>query len=448
MRRMSHPSQVSIGIAAVVAASLCPAAVADARQAGAVRCGQVITRDTTLRQDLSNCRGDGLKIGADGVTLNLGGHTIDGTNADGSEGVAVDGHSRVTIRNGRVRQFRVNGVALRKSPRGRVADLVVQAIGAGGKENEPVSAGIFVQRSNDVTVDRTAVSNAVQAYQADGMVFLESKGLRITRNRASANAWNGIAVVNSPGARIEDNRTERNTNSGIFVANANGATIDGNRSNHQEHPDTGGIVVLSTKRLTVTDNRTNGNTIGISLESGVTSAKVARNSVSGGGDGIALLECDGNTVERNKVTSVGGVGILLDAFGPEEATPNGSDDNTIDRNEIKSSGLAGILVVSGSDGNRITRNVANGSQGNGQNGDPAGGILIDGATANLLDGNTTSRNSTDGVHVATAGNTVAATTALDNLRRGIEAVDGTIDGGGNHASGNGLEPQCTGVTCA
>jgi hypothetical protein len=48
----------------------------------------------------------------------------------------------------------------------------------------------------------------------------------------------------------------------------------------------------------------------------------------------------------------------------------------------------------------------------------------------------------------TAGNTVKATTALDNLRRGIEAVDGTIDGGGNHASGNGLEPQCAGVTCA
>jgi hypothetical protein len=54
----------------------------------------------------------------------------------------------------------------------------------------------------------------------------------------------------------------------------------------------------------------------------------------------------------------------------------------------------------------------------------------------------------DGVHIRTAGNTVAATTALDNLRRGIEAVDGTIDGGGNRASGNGLEPQCTGVACA
>src|SRR3954447_15311436 len=342
MRRMSYPSQAPIGIAALIAAVLCQAGVADARQPGAVRCGQVITRDTTLRHDLSNCRGDGLKIGADGVTLDLGGHTIDGTNADGSEGIAVDGHSRVTIRNGRVRQFRVNGVALRRSPRGRVADLVVQAIGAGGRENEPVSAGIFVQRSNDVRIDRNAASNDVHAYQSDGMVFLQSKRVRITRNRSSSNAWNGIALVDSPGARIEDNRTERNANTGIFVANAPGVTIDGNRSNRHERPDTGGIVVLATENATITGNRTNGNTTGISLELGVASAKVSRNTVSGGGDGIALLESDGNTVERNTVTSVGGVGIYLDAFGPEDATPNGSDDNTTARNQVSASGLSGI----------------------------------------------------------------------------------------------------------
>jgi parallel beta-helix repeat protein len=445
---MNQRTHITAGVATLAAAILCPAAVADAKRADAVRCGQVIKRDTTLRADLVNCPGSGLIIGADGVTLDLGGHRIDGTNADGGEGIAVDGHAGVTIRNGRVRQFRFNGVAIRKSRHARVAHLNVEAIGAGGKENEPVSAGIFVQRSNDAALDGNRVSNAVKAYQADGIVVLQSKRLRVVGNRSSANAWNGIVVIDSPNARIADNRTERNTNSGILVANATGVTIDGNRSNNQEHPDTGGIVVLATKDAAVTGNRTNGNNIGISLESGVTSAKVARNTVSGGGDGIALLESDGNTVERNQAKSVGGVGIVLDVFGPPDASPNGSDDNTIDRNEVKSSGLAGILVVGGSDGNRITRNVSNGSRGNGQNGDPDGGILIDGATANRLDGNTASGNSTDGVRITTAGNTVAGTTALDNLRRGIEAVDGTIDGGGNHATGNGLEPQCTGVACA
>ncbi|MEA2660835.1 MAG: hypothetical protein QOH08_407 [Chloroflexota bacterium] len=445
---MSHRSHAPAGIAAVIATVLCPAAAAHARQGGDPHCGQTITRDTTLRHDLSGCRGDGLKIGADGVTLDLGGHTVDGTNAAGGEGIAVDGHARVTIRNGRVQQFRVNGVAARKSPHVRITHLDVGAIGAGGKENEPVSAGIFVQGSDKAEVMVNRVSNAVEAYQADGIVVLDSKRPHVVYNSSSRNAWNGIAVFNSPRADIQRNRTEQNVNTGIFAANVTGATIAGNTSNRQQHPDTGGIVVLSTKSETVTDNQTNGNTTGISIELGVGSATVARNKVSGGGDGIALLESDGNTVARNQVTGVGGVGIYLDAFGPDPTATTGADDNTIAHNQVSASGLAGIALFGASDGNRLTSNVASASRGDGINGDPAGGIYIEASASNVLDDNTASKNSADGVRITSAGNTVKSTTALDNLRRGIDAVEGTIDGGGNHARGNGLEPQCTGVACA
>ena len=84
-----------------------------------------------------------------------------------------------------------------------------------------------------------------------------------------------------------------------------------------------------------------------------------------------------------------------------------------------------VLIVGGSDGNVLTGNVSNLNHGTGANGDPSGGILIDGATGNRLDGNV----------------------ANDNVRRGIEAAEGNVDGGGNKASGNGLEPQCVGVAC-
>ena len=43
-----------------------------------VSCGDVITQDTTLDSDLVNCPGDGVVIGASGITLDLAGHTIDG----------------------------------------------------------------------------------------------------------------------------------------------------------------------------------------------------------------------------------------------------------------------------------------------------------------------------------------------------------------------------------
>jgi parallel beta-helix repeat protein len=444
---MSHMSQVRICVASVAtAALLLPLAPASARSP--VHCGQVIKQDTTLKANLLNCPGRGLTIGANGVTLNLAGHRIDGTNARGSEGIVVDGHSHVTIRNGRVAQFRVNGVAIRKSPHARVMHLKVAGIGAGGKEGQPVSAGIFVQGSSDAQLRLNRVSNAVKAFQADGIVVLDSKRPHVVGNSASANAWNGIVVVNSPTAEIRRNRTDHNTNSGIFAANDSNATIADNDANGQKNPDTAGIAVLAAKHATVSGNRATGNGgSGIALESGTTAAKVTGNTVKGGGDGIALLECDSNTVKGNHVTGVGGVGIYLDAFGPDDATKTGSDDNTIAQNRVKSSGLAGIAIFGGSDGNRLTGNVSDGSRGDGSNDDPSSGILIDGSTGNKLEGNTTSKNTADGVHITAAGNTVASTTALDNLRRGIDAVAGTIDGGGNHASGNGLEPQCTGVAC-
>ena len=47
--------------------------------AGGLACGAVIVKSTTLRNDLKNCPGNGLVIGADNLTLDLGGHTIDGT---------------------------------------------------------------------------------------------------------------------------------------------------------------------------------------------------------------------------------------------------------------------------------------------------------------------------------------------------------------------------------
>ena len=202
--------------------------------AAAVQCGQVITSDTTLANDLVDCPGTALTIGADGVTLDLGGHLVDGTNASGSEGIAVDGRTGVTIRRGTVREFRVNGVALRDAGDAKVADLTVSAIGAGGVEGEDVSAGIFVRGSDDVDLRDNRVSNDVDAFQADGIVVLASKRVELMRNDTSANAWNGMVVVGSPRARVLSNRTVGNGNSGIFVASAPSVRIARNVAGDHE----------------------------------------------------------------------------------------------------------------------------------------------------------------------------------------------------------------------
>ncbi len=104
-----------------MAASLFVIGPAGADQQGAVlECGTIITEDTVLVADIGPCGdvvsepghasgGHGLVIGADGVDLDLNGHTIFGLGGSvvphQASGVLVDGHSDVSVSDGTVRDF-------------------------------------------------------------------------------------------------------------------------------------------------------------------------------------------------------------------------------------------------------------------------------------------------------------------------------------------------------
>ena len=80
-----------------------------------VHCGQVLTEHTLVANDLTDCLGEGLVVGASNIVVDLNGHTIDGPdyilgNITGQEegfpaGIRVSGHSNVIVRNGTVQQF-------------------------------------------------------------------------------------------------------------------------------------------------------------------------------------------------------------------------------------------------------------------------------------------------------------------------------------------------------
>ena len=112
MRRLLGPFLA----AALAAATLLALSTAQAF-ADHVHCGDVITQDTTLDSDLIDCPGDGLVIGADNVTLDLNGHTIEGSAAHDSAGVraprregdpsqgASFGYEGVKVEDGVIRDF-------------------------------------------------------------------------------------------------------------------------------------------------------------------------------------------------------------------------------------------------------------------------------------------------------------------------------------------------------
>jgi hypothetical protein len=102
MRRSLGPSKAVVALLALALSLLCVTPAA----ADHVQCGDVITQDMTLDSDLIDCPGDGIVIGADGVRLNLAGHTIDGIPEVGDTyGVRADGFNDLVVRNGFVTGF-------------------------------------------------------------------------------------------------------------------------------------------------------------------------------------------------------------------------------------------------------------------------------------------------------------------------------------------------------
>lgn len=79
------------------------------------------------------------------------------------------------------------------------------------------------------------------------------------------------------------------------------------------------------------------------------------------------------------------------------------------------------------------------------------GVLVEAYSVNTtglaLERNVARHNADDGMDIDIPGVAVAKNRALRNRDLGIEAVPGTIDGGGNKAKDNGDPAQCTNVAC-
>src|SRR5215467_8835964 len=85
-----------------------------------------VTQNLTLADDIGPCPGDGVIIGADGVHLNLNGHTISGTfsHAGTAVGVRATGRQKVKISGGTITGFDA-GVALISGSGNTVTGLTV-----------------------------------------------------------------------------------------------------------------------------------------------------------------------------------------------------------------------------------------------------------------------------------------------------------------------------------
>jgi hypothetical protein len=317
---VSRSSQVIF----VVAVPFLLALSAGQASASPLRCGDTITADATLDNDLVNCPNNGIIIAADDITLDLNGHRIDG---DGTEfadcpkntfcdvGVLDDRYDGVKVKGGSTREFAV-GVLLAGADHSRVVDI---------SSSKNVLFGAVVSKSSRSVVRDSSLSNNL-APEGDGIgLFNESDHIKIVDNSIKDNPGPGIHIdIDATDNLIKQNRLARNGPSML---------IDGN------------------------DNEVRHNRVvrgaGILVGPGDDNVIVA-NRVSRADDAVAVENGSGNLVARNVVIDARGYGIRLGIGNPSI----GGGHNILRRNVVKRSADDGFRVFAKDGHSRLRRNVA------------------------------------------------------------------------------------------
>jgi parallel beta-helix repeat protein len=220
---------------AAVAAFLTPSAAAAPQ---AVACGEVVVQDLVLQSDLTGCE-NGLVVGADDITIDLNGHSIEGQTTAGGAGIDSVDRSGVTVKNGRVSGF-ATGVRLAGASTSTIENMIIRGTGdgiwlGGGHSNRVLRNRIASSRTGVVAVgveSTLVLQNEIADLEGPGISCRGSA--RIEGNRV-VRAGNGIELFFCS-ADVVGNETVGNTGAGIVRvrsaglvvrnrANANGAGI-------------------------------------------------------------------------------------------------------------------------------------------------------------------------------------------------------------------------------
>lgn len=376
-------------------------------------CGATITANTKLRADLINCPGDGLVIGADDITLNLKGHTIDGDAISGGDdvGVRVAGHHGTIIRRGTVTEFD-HAVHLTSATHGAILDLVAS-------------------RNGDADIGRAILLDEGSDYN------------RIERNNASHNGRSGVAVLDSSHNVVRHNRTTLNGVAGMGVFGGSDNLVIANVI--ADNDDNGIAWGNGSTGGRVAGNWISGNVFGGLAMGASDGATVARNVISGNGDNL-IVSGNGNVVRHNVIRDAGG---CPDGCGFGVSVEDGAG-NLVTHNLVVGSARDGIRVDAFVPDDAPTTGTV--IRGNTVRNTDVDGISVGTETGNpvpntRIESNRVSRSADDGIDVARAGTLLADDTADHNGDLGISAVLGVLDGGGNHAFGNGNPAQCVNIAC-
>jgi parallel beta-helix repeat protein len=310
-----------------------PSAVAGAATTAAVGdppCGATITSSTVLTANMHCGNGVALTVGANDITLNLNGFTIDGSDPVGDVGVHNPGYSNVTVENGTIQNFETSDLDVSGSAVGDTfehlvldpvgglrsytimalhpTDFLIDHVTAGGGGNNGIY--LFCQGTGGNTVEHSSISG-----DEFGIVESDCGGGSITHNVVTQSV-RGISFGDSdltptpPVMDISFNVVTR-SETGLLVG-SNAALV----SHNQIDSNGAGIEAYFSSGTSFVDNTADDN----------------------GFDGILVAgpsaNPSGNIVLRNNVTNgnglISGNGISISGLisGTPNLTNNVSDNNS------------------------------------------------------------------------------------------------------------------------
>jgi parallel beta-helix repeat protein len=269
------------------------------RAAARLRCHDHEIDDAARRS--AELPGDGLVIGRDNITLDLGRRTVDGIGK--GVGIKLTGRRGVRIAGGTVKEFAV-GIGLDASRSNRVSNVTltghpVRGIDASNGSDDNVFEGL------DATGNRSAIT------------LNGSQGNTVRRSDLSRNDITGIALIGAPRNHVTANRIAGNGYNGAVVVEGS----DGNE---------------------VALNDVRGGELGVIVDTAAGN-RIAFNRVDGAADGI-LVAGDQNTVTGNAVD--GARGGCDGCFGYGIGVLSGAR-NTLSLNVVSRSASDGIHAGAG-----------------------------------------------------------------------------------------------------
>ena len=216
----------ALGAAILAATAVLGVTVHPAAAATGPTCGAVVTASLTLQSDLSNCPGDGLRIGAAEIAIDLNGHTISASPfSSGGVGVRDAGFAHVTIKNGFVNNF-ATGVVLDHASSSTVSGLGLKAdltgITVSAATGDAVTGNTLEARSGATSGDGIVADGANHSVQNNTVSGFPGAGISLTGDSPSVanNLVDGTGTgirLWAQHAQVYVNTVTNSSNTGIAV---------------------------------------------------------------------------------------------------------------------------------------------------------------------------------------------------------------------------------------